>query len=85
MLAMDLITTGIKEYKNMKFDCGLTWEDELKKLKEWHDFFTILPRRVCSNDCRMLETIERKGKVYVNPTSYGPAYKIKWTYRAKDK
>lgn len=55
----------------MKFNCGPTRAEKkaLKRLKEaelsekraqWHPFFTILPRRVGKNDCRAMETIERR-------------------------
>lgn len=30
------------------------------KYKEWHDFFTLVPRRVGSDEHRWLETIQRR-------------------------
>jgi hypothetical protein len=68
----------------MKFNCGPTKQErenarraERERKKEWHDFFTIIPRQVASRDCRFLETIERKG--------YWDYWedKMLWEYRAK--
>lgn len=61
----------------MKFDCGPTWQTWVEQKSEWHPFFTILPRRVGENDCRFLETIERR-------LEYPPFHGIcTWEYRAK--
>jgi len=65
----------------MKFDCGETPKEELKRKEEWHDFFTIWPRQVESHDCRFLETIERKGIFKYAGYSYGC---WEWEYRAKN-
>jgi hypothetical protein len=55
----------------VKFNCGPTpaerWEIKRKKQEErdrylakWHPIFAWFPTRVGSNDCRWLETIERR-------------------------
>lgn len=55
----------------MRFNCGLTPEtkDRLLRekaerahaeLSEWHPFFCLLPHRIADNDCRWLETVERR-------------------------
>lgn len=44
----------------MKFNCGPTWTEYVAQQAEWHDFFTLWPRRVASGDCRWLEVIERR-------------------------
>lgn len=55
----------------MRFNCGRTWEQRLaakkkaafaqKELDEvWHPVFAWLPVRIGANDCRWLETVERK-------------------------
>ena len=55
----------------MKFNCGLSWAEkrqikveelsaEVERLKEWHDYFCWWPTRIGRNDCRWLETVERK-------------------------
>lgn len=76
----------------MKLDCGPSPETkrkrryekeraEIKRLKNWHDYFALLPRRIGENDCRWLETIERKGKFITDdPWEYDF---WEWEYRAK--
>ena len=77
----------------MKFNCGPTWEEkqelrkiEEAKLKEWHPFFAIIPKRVGSHDCRCFEWIERKGVkhegFWCSAANYIPSWWI-WEYRAK--
>lgn len=61
----------------MRFDCGESWEELVARRKEWHPFFTILPRRVDSHDCRWFEWIERRGRL--------DPYGWLWIYRAKSK
>ena len=62
----------------MKCNCGPTRKEKEAKLEQWHDFFTIFPRRVGSHDCRMLETIQRRRRI--NMFSGGR----EWQYRAKE-
>ena len=63
----------------MKFDCGPTWAEKRERLKNWHPFFAIWPRRVGSRDCRCFEWIERKGTFsLVRMHSFW-----RWEYRAK--
>jgi hypothetical protein len=52
----------------MKFNCGETETEKInrllkerQRLKEWHPFFPLWPRKVGSKDCRAFEWIERKG------------------------
>ena len=51
----------------MKFNCGLSWADKRAIEEDWHLFFAIWPRRVGKNDCRWLETIERKKTFHSYP------------------
>lgn len=55
----------------MKFNCGPDKKTEYEincvkakeraaYLREWHDFFALIPRRVGNYDCRWLETIQRR-------------------------
>ena len=80
----------------MKFNCGPTHEEkqelrkiEEAKLKEWHPFFAVTPKRVGSYDCRFLEWIERKGETYIGyqvSPCFPYAFKVtkwRWEYRAK--
>lgn len=51
----------------MKFSCGAGRPASVDKanrrvaqLHDWHAVFAFLPHRVTANDCRWLETIERR-------------------------
>lgn len=57
----------------MKFNCGLTEGEKIKKRENWHDKFAWLPKRVASGDCRWLEIIERRETCMSI-----------WKYRAKE-
>ena len=46
----------------MKFNCGRTWEEKRKAKEKWHKWFAWYPVNFGSNNCRWLETIERKGE-----------------------
>jgi hypothetical protein len=61
----------------MRFDCGPTWAEQHRRLEDWHPFFTILPRRVGSHDCRVFEWIERRG-------TFDTHWGWDWEYRAKE-
>jgi hypothetical protein len=66
----------------MKFDCGETQEEKQSRLREWHRFFCIWPRRVGYRDCRWLETIERKGDLVIGYIGNGiNGFCWKWEYR----
>ena len=60
----------------MKFNCGETSAEGVKRLTKWHRWFAWCPTRVGSNDCRWLEWIERQGEY----GSYGGDWF--WEYRA---
>lgn len=62
----------------MKFDCGLSWEEEKALLEEWHLHFAWLPVRVGNRDCRWLEWVMRKG---VWRPCIGSSWN--WEYRAR--
>jgi hypothetical protein len=62
----------------VKFDCGETWEEKKTRLAKWHKVFVIFPRRVGIHDCRWLETIERKGELFVGIRRFFWS----WEYRA---
>lgn len=64
----------------MRFDCGETWQEEVARLSQWRDFFTLVPRRIKAHDCRWLETIQRKGSIHGN---VGDGFWWEWEYRAK--
>jgi hypothetical protein len=80
----------------MKFDCGPTyverherrqkaWEDYKASREQWHPYFCWWPKRIGSNDCRWLETVERRG--YYNepikmPFGGGCAGGWSWEYRS---
>lgn len=68
----------------MKINCGPSPEAkraakeaaeqaETLRQREWHDFFTWKPLRLGENDCRWLETIERRS-VFVEHIPAGPRY-----------
>lgn len=63
----------------MKFDCGETEEEKIKRLEEWHKYFALFPRRVADHDCRWLEYIERR--LIVVSRSWEELDYI-WEYRA---
>lgn len=62
----------------MKFDCGEIWAEEKKRLEQWHSFYCIWPRRVAEHDCRIFETIERKG-------TYCSSYDSWWTWEYRSR
>jgi hypothetical protein len=76
----------------MKFNCGRTPEEkrrraiaqyniEIARLRNWHEYFTLLPKRIASGDCRWLEWVERKGTWnggYRDETGFWS-----WDYRVK--
>ena len=57
----------------MKFNCGETREEKRERLREiesqWHNWFAWYPVRVGSNECRWLETVERK-RHYISRVEY---------------
>ena len=58
----------------------------LPKLKEWHDFFALLPRRIDDYDCRWMETIQRRfpdAFVYCNDSYISYIETDRAEYRAK--
>jgi hypothetical protein len=63
----------------MKFDCGLSWEDEVHRRQRWHPWFAWRPARVGPHDCRWLEWVERKGAPRYEP---GGPTSWRWEYRA---
>lgn len=60
---------------------SLAAERRYYRLKEWHRYFAWLPVWVGENDCRWLETIERKG---ADSGGYDGIV-WSWDYRALDK
>lgn len=59
----------------MKFDCGEDGLAQMERLKQWHPFYCLFPRRMTgTRDCRWLEVVERKGY-------FAHDYWI-WSYRA---
>lgn len=44
----------------MKINCGESWETKARRMLDWHPYFAWYPIRVGENDCRWLETIQRK-------------------------
>lgn len=68
----------------MKLNCGPTTEERYyakqRYLNNWHTFFALWPRRIGdSQECRWLETIERRGKYQIH---YAGGY-WEWEYRIK--
>jgi len=45
----------------MKVRCFESWDHKRKRLEGWHKWFAWRPVRVTDNDCRWLETLERRG------------------------
>lgn len=48
----------------MKFDCGETFAEKKRRLKQWHRWFAWRPVKVNDHDCRWLEWVERRGDYY---------------------
>lgn len=44
----------------MKFDCGETFDERLKRLENWHRWFAWFPVKTADHDCRWFEYVERK-------------------------
>lgn len=48
----------------MRLNCGPSKaarrQAKKQKMEQWHDYFCWLPVRLAENDCRWLETIQRK-------------------------
>ena len=66
----------------MKLNCGESAKAKVKRLEEWHSWFAWHPVRVGENDCRWLETVQRKGKLFW----YGyPDCWWEWKYKAFEK
>ncbi len=63
----------------MKFDCGETRQEWIDRLSQWHDFYAIWPRKVAAHDCRVFETIERRGRYWAAGNGW-----FVWEYRAKN-
>lgn len=66
----------------MKLNCGPTYEEryatKMERLKNWHPCFCLIPRRIDgTNQCRWLETVERRG---VFECGYTGSY-WEWQYR----
>lgn len=59
----------------MKFDCGRRHS----RLTNWHSWFAWYPTRISGDDCRWLETVERKGTLEMY--GYDPVWV--WEYRVK--
>ncbi len=43
----------------MKFDCGETYEEKLKRLATPHKWFAWYPVKIDDHDCRWMEFVER--------------------------
>lgn len=61
----------------MKWDC----DKRSDILKEWHTKFTWLPIRLGPNDCRWLETLERKGTIH-KASGWADSAHWSWEWRA---
>ena len=69
----------------MIFDCGEDHEHYVERIKDWHSFFTILPRTVKiengRNICAWMQIIERRClRHYCWPDGCGTF----WEYRLKE-
>ncbi len=69
----------------MKLNCGpdatTKYYRKKRRLEQWHPFFCWFPRRITgTEECRWLETIERKGEYHIH---YAGAY-WEWVYRVRD-
>lgn len=63
----------------MRYNCGPSFEARFAAKQEWHRWFAWRPVRVGENDCRWLETVERKGR-YVPMQIVSSSWD--WEYRA---
>lgn len=67
----------------MKFDCGppkcVSQYAKKRKMENWHDHFAWWPIRLGQNDCRWLETVQRKYNHWYTYNNYGiyPDYREK--------
>jgi len=52
----------------MKINCGPTFEERRDAKRQWHAWYAWHPVRIDSNDCRWLETIQRRqrGNYYIH-------------------
>lgn len=66
----------------LKFDCGPTHAEKVRRLQGWHDWFAWYPVRIGPRECRWLEVVERVGFVY-DKIHGGQAWE--WTYRARSR
>jgi hypothetical protein len=51
---------------DMKWNCGPTPEEAHAAKEIWHAWFAWRPVRVGSGDCRLFETIQRKGTYWTD-------------------
>ena len=65
----------------MKFNCG-PFTKNLDSRLTWHHWFAWYPVRISDNDCRWLETVDRRGNLEYYPG--GERY-WKYEYRPLDK
>lgn len=61
------INCGPDQKTKHEIDC-VKARREAARLKEWHNFFALIPRRVGNYDCRWLEMIERR---FPNAEAFG--------------
>ena len=65
----------------MRFNCGLSKDENLDEKMKWHKWFAWYPVRVARNDCRWLETVHRKGTMFY----YSQKRKYwEWQYISKE-
>ena len=60
----------------MKFNCGITWEEKLKRMKAWHKWFAWHPITIKINDqgektCVWLVTVERSSTYWADGADSG--------------
>lgn len=65
-------------------------EEKENRLKEWHRYFTLIPRRVNEEQLVWLQFVERKGEKYKGmcyPPEMRPhpCWKWRWEYRIQEK
>jgi hypothetical protein len=65
----------------MKFDCGSSTKKSDSRLT-WHPWFAWYLVRISDNDCRWLETVDRRGNMEYY---YGGDNYWKYEYRPLDK
>lgn len=66
----------------MRWNCGPTRADKREAKKRWHSWFAWLPTRVAPNDCRWMETIERRGERRLIANGDGMPERVwEWEYR----